>query len=88
MLSLGAALYVLLPRKGMRFSLRGPVVYTSLYEQRDDPEELYRRLAYWLEDFWSANQDVIDKLYPFFTAAVVLLLVQLVLWAVDLTATI
>jgi hypothetical protein len=86
-LSIGAALYILLPRKGMRFSLNGPVVYTSLYAERDDPEELYRRLAYWLEEFWMHNQDVIERLYPFFTAAVALLLAQLVLWVVDLTAT-
>lgn len=86
-LSIGAALYVLLPRKGMRFSLSGPVVYTSLYGHRDDPEELHRRLAYWLEEFWVSNQDVMDRVYPFFTAAVILLLAQLVLWAADLTAT-
>jgi hypothetical protein len=86
-LSIGSALYVLLPRVGLKFSLSGPVLYTSLYSERDNPEEIYRRLAYWLEEFWSANQDVLDRMYPFFTAAVVLLLVQLVLWAVDLTAT-
>ncbi|MDX6542352.1 MAG: hypothetical protein QOI71_3962 [Gaiellales bacterium] len=85
-LSIGAALFVLGPRKGMKFSLSGPVVYTSLYAERDNAEELYRRLAYWLEEFWTDNQDVVDRLYPFFTAAVVLLLLQLVLWAVALTA--
>jgi hypothetical protein len=85
-LSLGAALYILLPRQGLRFSISGPVLYETLYPHRDDPEEGYRRSAYWLEEFWSANQVAIDRLYPYFIAAVVALAVELVMWAVDLTA--
>jgi hypothetical protein len=85
-LSLAAALYILLPRAGLRFSLSGPVLYETLYAFGDDAEEIHRRTAYWLEEFWTYNQLAIDRLYPFFSAAVVSLALELVLWAVDLTA--
>jgi hypothetical protein len=45
------------------------LIYRS--ELRDDEEEVRRRLAYWLEEFWQRNQDRIDELVRyFFTAAV------------------
>jgi len=81
-LSLGAALFILLPRTGLRFSISGPVLYETLYEYGDDAEEIHRRTAYWLEEFWSSNQATIDGLYPWFTVAAVTLAVELVLWAV------
>jgi hypothetical protein len=62
-LSLGAALFILLPRTGLRFSISGPVLYKTLYEYRDDAEEIHRRTAYWLEEFWSSNQATFDGLY-------------------------
>lgn len=83
--SLGAALFILLPRTRLRFSISGPVLYETLYECGDDAEEIHRRTAYWLEEFWSSNQATIDRLYPWFTVAAVALAVELVLWAVDLS---
>lgn len=83
--SLGAALFILLPRTGLRFSISGPVLYETLYDCGEDAEEVHRRTAYWLEEFWSANQATIDGLYPWFTVAAVALAVELILWAVDLT---
>ncbi len=57
-----------------------------MFEFGEDAEEVHRQTAYWLEEFWSSNQITIDRLYPFFTVAVVALAVELVLWAVDLAA--
>ena len=69
---------------GLRFSISGSVHYETLYEYGDDAEEIHRRTAYWLEEFWSSNQATIDGLYPWFTVAAVALAVELVLWAVNL----
>lgn len=85
--SLGSALYVLLPRRRLQFSISGPVLFEALYAHGEDAEEIHRQTAYWLEGFWVGNQAAIERLYPFFTAAVISLAVELVLWAVDLSAT-
>ncbi len=53
--SLGASLFVLLPRQGFVFSLSGPEIYERLYEFRGDVAELQRRLAYDHQRFWDAN---------------------------------
>ena len=53
--SLGASLFVLLPRDGFVFSVSGPEIYEELYELRNDVDELYRRLAYELQRFWDRN---------------------------------
>ena len=53
--SLGASLFVLLPRDGFVFSVSGPEIYEELYELRDDVDELHRRLAYELQRFWNRN---------------------------------
>jgi hypothetical protein len=82
--SLGAALYILLPRHGLRFSLSGPSLYEALYACGEDEEEIHRRTAYWLEEFWYENQAVIGRLSPCFSAAVAALVCELLLWAVDL----
>jgi hypothetical protein len=84
-ISLGAALYILLPRTRLRFSISGPVLYETLYACGEDAEEIHRRTAYWLEEFWSSNQGTIERLYPWFTIAVIALAIELLLWAVDLT---
>lgn len=80
--------YVLLPKQVFEFSLNAPQVYESLFDLRDDEEEIRRRLAYWLEEFWQRNQDRIDELGRYFFAAAVALIVQLVFWTFALTANI
>ncbi|HUR85557.1 MAG TPA: hypothetical protein VMY78_09440 [Solirubrobacteraceae bacterium] len=40
------------------------MLYETLYECGDDAEEIHRKTAYWLEEFWSSNQVTIDGLYP------------------------
>jgi hypothetical protein len=54
-ISLGASLFILLPREGFVFSLNGPEAYEGLYEFRDDLAELHRHLAYDLQSFRDRN---------------------------------
>jgi hypothetical protein len=53
--SLGASLFVLTPRSGFVFSLKGPAVHEELFEFREDPDGLHRRLSYDLQRFWDTN---------------------------------
>lgn len=79
--SIGLCVYVLLPKKEFTFSLNAPQVYEQLYAVRDDDEEVRRRLAYWLEEFWQANQVKIDELGRYYLGAAVALGAQLVFWS-------
>ena len=64
--SVGAAMYVLLPKSNLTFSLRGGGVYEGLYEFANDLDEVYRRLAYDLDAFWDANDVVVAQLLRWF----------------------
>lgn len=86
--SICLCVYVLLPKKNFVFSLNARGLYEQLYGFRDDPAELRRRLAYWLEEFWQANQTKVDLLGRYYLAATTALVVQLILWAAALGATI
>lgn len=44
--SIGASVYVLAPKRDLIFSLSGPGLYEGLYEFRDDLVEVHRRLAF------------------------------------------
>jgi hypothetical protein len=59
--SIGLSVYILLPKKEFTFSLSAPQMYEQLFAVRDDEEEVRRRLVYWLEVYWQANQDRIDE---------------------------
>lgn len=79
--------YVLLPKQVFEFSLDAPQVYESLFDLRDD-EEIRRRLAYWLEEFWQRNQERIEELGRYFFAAALALIAQLVFWTLALASNI
>ncbi len=79
--SISLCVYVLLPKRGFVFSLSAPGMYEQLYPVREDEEEVRRRLIYWLEDYWRANQEKIDRLGRYYLAATVALVLQLVLWS-------
>jgi hypothetical protein len=85
--SIALCVYVLLPKKGFVFSVSGPGIYEELFEFREDEAEIHRRLIYWLEGYWGANQAKIDVLGRYYFAAAAALLVQLILWASALGAT-
>jgi hypothetical protein len=70
------------------FSLDGTKLFEELYDFRDDAPELRRRLTYWLESFWRANQSKVDELSRWFLAAAVGLVGQLVFWSWSLADTI
>jgi hypothetical protein len=67
--SVGASLYVLLPKKELVFSLIGSRTYEELYEFRENVEEVHRRLAYDLDRFWDANDSAMQGLLWWFRVA-------------------
>lgn len=81
--SICAAVFVLLPKRGFVFSLNAVTLYEALYVIETD-EERDRRLSYWLEGFWGANQTKVDGLNAYFLTAAVTLVLQLVFWSAAL----
>ncbi len=65
--SIVLCVYVLLPKRGFVFSLSAPRMYEALFEVAEDEEEVRRRLIYWLEEYWNANQAKIDDLGRYFS---------------------
>jgi hypothetical protein len=86
--SIALCIYVLLPKSGFVFSVSGPAVYRRLYEYADDDREVRRRLTYWLEEYWIANEAKVETLGRFYFAAGVGLVAQLIFWSWALAATI
>jgi hypothetical protein len=86
--SIGLCVYVLLPKKGFLFSVSATTMYEELFEYADNEQEVERRLVYWLEEFWNANQDKVETLGRYFFGAAVALLLQLVFWTWTLVDTI
>jgi hypothetical protein len=76
--SLAACLVVLLPREGFVFALNGPEVYEGLYEFRGRVAEVHRRLAYDLQRFWEANDDLLTPVRAAFRVAAFALAVEVV----------
>lgn len=76
--SLAASLYVLIPRKGFIFALKGPAIYEELYGFREDPDELHRRLAYDLQRFWDDNDGLLRPVLRWFRTAAAALVVEVV----------
>jgi hypothetical protein len=79
--SIAASIYVLLPKSGFVFSLNAVGMYETLFPIAEDEEEVRRRLIYWLEGYWQANQAKIDELSAYFFAASLALLLQLAFWS-------
>jgi hypothetical protein len=74
-------IYVLLPKSGFVFSLNAVTMYESLFEVADDEHEVRRRLVYWLEAYWQANQVKIENLGRYYLGAAAALMLQLVFWS-------
>jgi hypothetical protein len=77
--SIGASLYVLLPKKQFFFSLVGSRVYEELYELRDDIGEVHRRLAYDLDRFWEGNDLSLQRIFLAFRVATAALALEVLL---------
>ena len=88
LLALGASLVlcvtVLLPREDVSFSVHGPEVYEELYEWRDDPAEVHRRLTYALKRQHERNQRSVEALFDRFRWACLALGAELLFWALAL----
>ena len=52
---IGASVFVLIPRKDLAFAESGASQYERLYSLRDDMAEVYRCLAFAMDDFWRSN---------------------------------
>jgi hypothetical protein len=76
--SIAASAYVLLPKKGLIFTFRGSAL---LREEESVPlAELHRRISYWLDDYYDANQDTIERLYGAFRVATFAVLIEAMMW--------
>ena len=82
-LTVGLCLFVLVPTS-LIFAVDGPQVYEALYEHADDPAEVHRQLAYWLQSFHAANAPKIELRRARFRDAAVGLGAQIVLLSVAL----
>src|SRR2546423_1665919 len=82
--SIAACLWVLMPKTGFIFALRGSVL---LEEEAADPgglAETYRRLAYWLEEYHDDNQPILERLFIAYQAATVAVLAEVMMWSLQL----
>lgn len=74
--SIGASVYVLLPKTTFFFALSGRYVFENLYEFRDDMAEVHRRLAYDMQRFWDSNDRVLQSMLWGFQVAAIALVVE------------
>jgi hypothetical protein len=75
--SIGASVFVLLPKKNLTFAPAGIEIYAGLYAARDDLAEIYRRLAYNLDHLWDSNDKEIGQISRAFTMASGALVVEI-----------
>jgi len=77
-------LYILMPRSGLIFALRGTVLLEEEFGEPGGLPEVHRRLAYWLEGYRDDNQRIIERLFRVFSAAALGVLAEVILWATQL----
>jgi len=74
--SIGAGVFILVPKKDLIFAQAGVGLYEGLFALRDDMPEVYRRLAYDLGRFWESNDEKIQRLVRAFTLSAGALVVE------------
>jgi hypothetical protein len=82
--SVAACIYVLAPKDGLIFALRGSVLFEAEYDEPGRVPETYRRLAYWLESYYDENHETIRWMFRAYWAATVAILIQVLLWVLEL----
>lgn len=82
--SLFAALYTLMPRHDVVLALDGPQVYGRLWDARGDVAELHSLLAQWTAEVRSANRRAVKRQVAGYEIASIALVVQILLWIVQL----
>jgi hypothetical protein len=68
-LSIGASLYVLMPKKNLVFALVGSRLFEELYEYKAELPEVHRRLTYDLDRFWQQNDGTMQRVFGAFRVA-------------------
>ena len=86
--SIGASVYILMPKESLYFSEAGAGLYEGLYAVRRDMAEVYRRLAYELDRFWDSNNATIMRLTGTYKVAAAALVVEILSLAILLGDTI
>jgi hypothetical protein len=86
--SIASSVYVLLPKSTFFFALSGKHVYENLYEYRDDPDEIRRRLVYDRQRFWDDNDVIMRRLLIAFRVAAAALAVEIVALLAAISGTI
>jgi hypothetical protein len=86
--AVAAALYVVLPKPRLVFSVDARTVYEDFYRWRHDRRELYRRLAYDLDHLWTRNDVALEHVFRALQIAVVALTVEIVLLVLSLADTV
>lgn len=79
--SVAAGVFILAPDRSLYFSMRGRGLYDGLYEVRDDSAELYRRLAFDLDRFWTINNQKIQTLTGAYQVAAGALILEILAMA-------
>jgi hypothetical protein len=82
-ISICLCIYVLLPKEGFKFAMRGSTLDRELTRLTDETER-YLAVAYWLEDLWPENARRLTELTRFFFTASAFLVIHLVLWSIAL----
>jgi hypothetical protein len=77
LVSMAASVYVLLPKKGLVFSLVGSAVFERLFAVEGGMPEVHRRLAYDLDRFWEENDKKMRRLLRSFQLAASALVVEI-----------
>ena len=77
-------LYILMPRGGLIFALRGTVLLEEEFGEPGGLPEIHRRLAYWLEGYRDDNQRIMDRLFHVFSVAALGVFAEVILWATQL----
>jgi hypothetical protein len=75
--SIGASVFILMPKTDLIFSQKGAGLFEGLYAVRDDLAEVYRRLAYDLDRFWDSNDKTIVKLIRSYKVAATALVIEI-----------
>ena len=75
--SIGASVYILMPKEDLYFSEAGAGLYEGLYGVRGDIAEVYRRLAYELDRFWDSNDTTVVKLSHTYRLAASALVIEI-----------
>jgi len=82
--SIASGIYVLLPKPGLIFGLRGSVLFEREFEDVTQIGETYRRLAHWIEAYYDDNEVIIRRLYQWFRGATIGVMVQVILWILEI----